>query len=107
MESTPQQKIESGFGASSTAEDVIKGIDLSDKLIIITGGYAGIGLESTRVLIAAGAKVIVPARDAEKAKYNLASIFKDIEEKKVKGSLELESMDLADHQSVDGFIGRF
>ena len=69
-----QQPIGSGFNARSTANDVIKGIDLTGKIAIVTGGNAGIGLETTKVLAAAGATVIVLARDTEKAKKNLEGI---------------------------------
>jgi len=65
---TLQIPIGSRFGATSTAGDVIKGIDLSDRVTIVTGGYSGIGLETTRALRSAGAKVIVPARDHDKAR---------------------------------------
>jgi len=42
---TPQEPIGSGFGAASTAVDVIKGLDLSGRVAVVTGGYSGIGLE--------------------------------------------------------------
>ncbi|WP_448636569.1 SDR family NAD(P)-dependent oxidoreductase [Pedobacter panaciterrae] len=58
----------SGFNATSTSNDVIKGVDLTGKIAIVTGGYAGIGLETVKLLSRAGAKVIVPARDVAKAK---------------------------------------
>lgn len=58
-----QQPIGSGFGITATAEDVIQGIDLTDKIAIVTGGYSGLGRETVRVLLDAGARVIVPARD--------------------------------------------
>ena len=64
---TQQQPIGSGFGASTTASEAIRGIDLSGKIAIVTGGYSGIGLETTRALRSAGAQVIVPARDLDKA----------------------------------------
>ena len=64
---TLQKPIGSGFGAASTAGDVIKGIELSGRVAIVTGGYSGVGLETTRALRFAGAKVIVPARDRDKA----------------------------------------
>ena len=54
-----QRPIGSGFNAASTASDVIKGINLSGKVAIVTGGNAGIGLETTKMLAAAGATVIV------------------------------------------------
>jgi len=92
-----QQAFGSGFSATSTATDVIQGIDLSGKIAIVTGGNAGIGLETTRVLAAAGATVIVPARDTEKAKHNLQGI----------ANVELEQMDLIDPGSIDAFAERF
>jgi hypothetical protein len=52
-----QRAIGSGFNATSTANEVIKGINLKGKFAIVTGGNAGIGLETTKVLAAAGATV--------------------------------------------------
>jgi len=45
-----QHLIISGFNAASTTNDVIKGIDLTGKTAILTGGYAGIGLETVKAL---------------------------------------------------------
>ncbi|OIN56613.1 oxidoreductase [Arsenicibacter rosenii] len=92
-----QQPIGSGFGATSTTSDVIKGIDLTGKTAIVTGGNTGIGLETTRTLAAAGATVIVAARDMEKAKRNLAGIPR----------VELAAMDLMSRDSIDAFAGTF
>ena len=64
---TPQVPIGSGFGPATTASDVIRGSDLTNKVAIVTGGYTGIGLETTRAFLRGGAKVIVPARDHAKA----------------------------------------
>ena len=69
-----QKPIGSGFNANSTAGEVIKDVDLTGKIAIVTGGNAGIGLETTKVLAAAGATVIVPARDIAKARKNLQGI---------------------------------
>lgn len=55
MINTPLSPIQSPFGAASTARDVVEGIDLSGKVAIVTGGYSGIGLETTKVLAGAGA----------------------------------------------------
>lgn len=92
-----QQPLGSGFNARSTAHDVIKGIDLKGKVVIITGGYAGIGLETTKVLSQAGATVIVPARDQAKAAKNLKDII----------HVEPETIDLIDPASIDAFAARF
>jgi len=92
-----QKPIKSGFNASSTAADVIKGIDLTGKIAVVTGGNAGIGLETTKTLATAGATVIVPVRDTEKAKKNLQGI----------AHVELETMDLIDPDSIDRFAQKF
>src|SRR5260221_6106245 len=76
---TQQTPIGSGFGASTTASEVIRGRDLSGKIAIVTGGYSGIGLETTRVLRSAGARVIVPARDHDKAAPSLQGLDVEIE----------------------------
>jgi NAD(P)-dependent dehydrogenase (short-subunit alcohol dehydrogenase family) len=93
---TLQKPINSGFGAASTAADVIKRIDLSGKIAIVTGGYSGIGLETARVLRTAGAKVIVPTRDHEKAVHALEGL-----------DVEIEAMNLLDPASIDAFADRF
>jgi len=92
-----QKPINSGFNAKSTTEDVIKGINLEGKIAIVTGGNSGIGLETVKTLAKAGAKVIVPARDIEKAKRNLDGI----------PNVELEELDLANPNSIDAFAEKF
>jgi NAD(P)-dependent dehydrogenase (short-subunit alcohol dehydrogenase family) len=91
-----QQPIDSGFNNRSTAADVLAGIDLSGKTAIVTGGYSGIGLETTRALTGAGATVIVPARRPDLAAANL----KDID------GVEVDELDLADLDSVLKFAER-
>ena len=71
---TPQVPIGSGFNFASTATEVIKGIDLGGKTAIVTGGYSGLGRETARELRAAGARVIVPARDPDRAAAALAGL---------------------------------
>ncbi len=92
-----QQPIGSGFNATSTTNDVIKDIDLTGKIAIVTGGNTGIGLETTKTLAFAGATVIVPARDVEKAKKNLQFI----------PNVEIAVMDLMDANSIDAFANNF
>ncbi|MDP2688389.1 MAG: SDR family NAD(P)-dependent oxidoreductase [Aequorivita sp.] len=92
-----QQPLISGFSATATASEVLKGIDLTGKVAIVTGGNTGIGLETTKVLAAAGANVIVPARDIEKARKNLEGIE----------NVSLEKMDLMEPTSIDAFAEKF
>lgn len=92
-----QKPTGSGFNATSTASDVIKGIDLTGKIAIVTGGNTGIGLETTKTLAAAGATVIVPARGIEKARKNLQGT----------ANVELASMDLMNPDSIDVFAENF
>ncbi|MFI8849236.1 SDR family NAD(P)-dependent oxidoreductase [Streptomyces sp. NPDC053499] len=90
MNSTDQQPLGSPFSATSTAQDITAGLDLSGKSAVVTGGYSGLGLETTRALTAAGAHVIVPARRPETARAALADVK----------SCEVIPMDLADLDSV-------
>lgn len=94
---TPQQPTGSGFGAASTTDDVVRAIDLSGKIAIVTGGYSGLGRETARTLVSAGARVIVPTRDLGRASAALAGI----------SNLEIEPMDLLDPVSIDTFAERF
>jgi NAD(P)-dependent dehydrogenase (short-subunit alcohol dehydrogenase family) len=94
---TPQQKIGSGFGAQSTAAEVVAGIDLSGKLAVVTGGYSGVGLETVRALVGAGASVVVPARRADHAREELQGIE----------NVEVDELHLDDLDSVRAFAERF
>jgi NAD(P)-dependent dehydrogenase (short-subunit alcohol dehydrogenase family) len=95
--STAQHRIGSGFGARSTAVDVLAGIDLTGRLAIVTGGYSGIGLETTRALAGAGARVVVPARRPGTAREAVADL----------DGVEVDELDLGDLESVRGFAERF
>ncbi|ASW57173.1 SDR family NAD(P)-dependent oxidoreductase [Plantactinospora sp. KBS50] len=94
---TPQRRIGSGFGAESTADDVLNGIDLTGKLAVVTGGYSGLGLATTRALAGAGAHVVVPARRPEPAQAAVSGI----------AGVEVDELDLADLDSVGSFAKRF
>ncbi|MEU4540486.1 SDR family NAD(P)-dependent oxidoreductase [Streptosporangium sp. NPDC023825] len=94
---TPQRRIGSGFGARSTADDVLHGIDLSGNTAVVTGGYSGLGLETTRALARAGARVVVPARRRTAAQEAVEGI----------DGVEVDDLDLADLGSVRGFAERF
>jgi len=92
-----QNPIHSGFSATSSATDAIKNIDLRGKVAIVTGGYAGIGLETVKTLANAGAEVWIPARDINKARKNLAGLE----------NVTIKSMDLMNPASIDEFARAF
>ena len=83
------------FGAKSTADEVLDGVDLKGKRFLITGVSSGIGLETARALVAHGASVVGAVRDLAKAERATASV-RDA----ASGSLELIELDLASLQSV-------
>jgi NAD(P)-dependent dehydrogenase (short-subunit alcohol dehydrogenase family) len=86
------------FGATSTTEDVLSGINLRGKRILVTGVSAGLGVETARSLVAHGAQVVGAARDLTKAKAATAQVQKDAAA--TGGSFELVALDLASLESV-------
>lgn len=79
------------FGQTSTADEVLEGIDLSGKRVLVTGVSAGIGVETARALAAHGATVLGAVRSLEKARAATAHVT---------GDLELIEADLASLASV-------
>ena len=94
MVSNNQAPIQSGFNSKSASLDVLKGTNLEGKLAIVTGGYSGIGLETTKGLIAVGADVIIPAKRPDVASKNLKGIVPN---------KNIIQMDLANLNSVRKF----
>jgi NAD(P)-dependent dehydrogenase (short-subunit alcohol dehydrogenase family) len=92
-----QKPLGSGFNATSTASEVLKGVSLAGKVAIVTGGYTGIGLETTKALAAAGATVVVPARSLSKAQENLVGV----------ANVELAEIDLLNPDAIDAFAATF
>src|SRR5499426_1298436 len=86
------------FGATSTTEDVLAGVNLRGKRILVTGVSAGIGIETARALAAHGAQVVGAVRDLAKAEGGAAEVRKDAAAQD--GSFELVALDLADLKSV-------
>jgi NAD(P)-dependent dehydrogenase (short-subunit alcohol dehydrogenase family) len=86
------------FNETSTTEDVLAGVDLHGKRILVTGVSAGIGVETARSLAAHGAQVVGAARDLEKAEAATAQVRKDAAAHG--GSFELIALDLANLKSV-------
>ena len=85
------------FGAESTTNEVLKGVNLSDKRILVTGVSAGLGVETARVLAAHGAQVVGAARDPDKARGATAAVREGAANG---GGLELVQLDLASLASV-------
>ena len=94
----PDQKpVNSAFHRKSTGQEVLAEMDLSGKTAIITGGYSGIGLETTKALASKGVKLIVPVRSEQKAAAALAD---------VEGDVQSAAMDLSDLGSVSKFTDK-
>ena len=85
------------FGAKSTTDEVLAGVDLSGKRVLVTGVSAGLGVETARALAAHGATVVGAARDLDKAK-TATQVVRD--QATNGGSLELVQLDLASLASV-------
>jgi NAD(P)-dependent dehydrogenase (short-subunit alcohol dehydrogenase family) len=94
---TEQKPLPSGFGARTTAEEALGGTDLQGKVALVTGGHAGLGLETTRVLSNAGATVVVGSRDTRKAQMTVAKMK----------NVEVGELDLASPDSIDRFANEF
>jgi len=92
----PQSPIGSGFGAATTAAEVLAGRDLSGTTALVSGGHSGLGLETTRALADAGAHVVVAARDVQAAHAKIRGM----------AGVEVERLDIADLASVRDFAQR-
>ena len=98
MISDLQKPINSGFNAKSNADEIIKDIDLTEKIAIVTGGYSGIGLDTTKGLVNAGAEVFIPAKRKDIAASNLEGVVsKD----------NIIDMNLGDLNSIKSFTDSF
>jgi NAD(P)-dependent dehydrogenase (short-subunit alcohol dehydrogenase family) len=91
-------EMQTTFGYTSTTEDVLAGINLKGKRILVTGVSAGLGIETARSVAARGAQVVGAARDLNKAKAATAQVQKDAVANG--GSFELIELDLASLKSV-------
>jgi NAD(P)-dependent dehydrogenase (short-subunit alcohol dehydrogenase family) len=99
--SKDQHPIDTGMGDRPEPQEILSQIDLSGKTVLVTGGYSGIGLETVRALVTAGAHVHVPARRVAQARDMLDGIIEP---------QHIGEMDLGDLRSVekfaDDFLGR-
>lgn len=85
------------FGATSTAEEVLAGMDLGGRRVLVTGVSSGIGAETARALVARGAKVVGTLRNLEKGQAVTEQIHAQA---RFEGSLELVTLELASLASV-------
>ena len=96
------------FGATSTTDEVLSGVNLQGKRILVTGVSAGIGVETARSLAAHGAHVVGAARDLTKAEAATAQVRTDAAKRG--GNFELVELDLANLKSVracaDGLLAK-
>ena len=96
------------FGATSTTEDVLSGVKLHGKRILVTGVSAGLGVETARSLAAHGAHVVGAARDLNKAQAATEQVRKDAAANG--GSFELVELDLASlkraRAAADGLLAK-
>jgi len=91
---TEQSSTKKTFGYRTTAHEAIAGIDLSNKHAIVTGGYSGIGLETVRALVSAGANVTIACRDLPRAEKTADELNKEIDAPRVKAmALSLDSLE--------------
>lgn len=89
------------FGFETTTDEVLDGIDLTGKTILITGGSSGLGAESARALASKGARVIITARDAEKAR----KIVEDIKQS-TGAAVEVAELELGNLAAIRTFADR-
>jgi NAD(P)-dependent dehydrogenase (short-subunit alcohol dehydrogenase family) len=89
-----------GFGAESTTDEVLEGIDLTGMNVLVTGASAGLGVETVRAVAAHGATVAGVVRDAAKGSKALADAG-------VEGDVELFEADLASLSSIRAFTDAF
>jgi NAD(P)-dependent dehydrogenase (short-subunit alcohol dehydrogenase family) len=86
------------FGATSTTDDVLSGVNLKGKRILVTGASAGLGVETARSLAAHGAQVVGAVRDLNKAKAATEQVRNEAAANG--GSFELVELDLGNLKSV-------
>jgi NAD(P)-dependent dehydrogenase (short-subunit alcohol dehydrogenase family) len=87
------------YGADTTTDEVIAGIDLTGKLAVVTGASAGIGVETARTLASAGARVVMAVRDTAKGEKAAAQIRESVPD----AQLEIRELDLSSLASVRAF----
>ncbi len=93
----------SAFGAQTTTDEVLEGIDLSGKLALVTGGSSGLGAETARALASKGAKVILTARNLEKGE----GVAQGIRTSTGNDAVEVMDVELSSFNSIRAFAEKF
>jgi NAD(P)-dependent dehydrogenase (short-subunit alcohol dehydrogenase family) len=91
--------IKTNFGFDSTASEVVEGIDLAGKKAVVTGGSSGIGIETARALVKAGADVTLAVRNTEAGEQVAA----DIKSSTGNENVHVAKLDLSDRASIQSF----
>lgn len=94
------ETIKTPFGFSSTADEVVSGLDLTDKRIIVTGASSGIGIETAQSLARAGAEVTLAVRSVEAGEKVAAEIKQGTDNPNVFA----RHLDLSNQSSVKEFV---
>ncbi|MBP2277786.1 MULTISPECIES: SDR family NAD(P)-dependent oxidoreductase [Sphingomonas] len=94
------QRLTTAFGFHSTAAEVAGNVDLAGKRVLITGGAAGIGLETARVLALAGAEIVLAVRRPEVAR----PVAEHLRQTTGNPAVEVWALDLSDLRSVRAFV---
>src|SRR5580693_2655552 len=97
---TVSTRITTPFGATSTAAEVLDGVDLAGRRIIVTGGSSGIGIPTARALAGAGAEVTLAVRDTAAGARTAGAITAATGHPTVR----VDRLDLADLASVAAFV---
>ncbi|NUO61143.1 MAG: SDR family NAD(P)-dependent oxidoreductase [Hamadaea sp.] len=92
-------RITTPFDATSTAAEVVAGVDLTGRRVIVTGGASGIGVETARALAGAGAEVTLAVRDLAAGGRTADDIVASTGNKQI----HVAHLDLADPASAAGF----
>ncbi|WP_224962696.1 SDR family NAD(P)-dependent oxidoreductase [Geomonas subterranea] len=91
-----QHPLDSEFNHDTEAKDVVKGLDLSGKTVVLTGGHSGTGREAAKALAGAGATIIALARDVKRARQNLRGLSNCV----------VEYVDLLEPASIKAFVDK-
>jgi NAD(P)-dependent dehydrogenase (short-subunit alcohol dehydrogenase family) len=89
-----------GFGFASTASEVVAGVDLTGKVMIVTGGAGGIGIETVRAIATAGADVTIAARRADAAR----EVARDLQFETGNKQISVAPLNVSDPASVAAFV---